>query len=69
MTAAASSDLDAQFAQALADAAPIPMLLDLTFQALREHQAEVTARLDAIERQITALEQAFREADEGGWPG
>jgi len=45
------------------------MLLDLTFQALREHQAEVTARLDAIERQITALEQTVREADEGGWPG
>ena len=63
-----SSDLDAQFAQALGDGVPLSVL-DVLWQGIGEIGAEVTARLDAIERQITALEQTVREADEGGWPG
>jgi hypothetical protein len=68
VNAASSTDLDAQFAQALADGVPLPVL-DVLWQGIGEIGAEVTARLDAIERRISGLEQAVREADEGGWPG
>ena len=68
MNAAPSSDLDAQFPQALADGVLLSVL-DVLWQGIGEIGAEVTARLDAIERRITALEQTVREVDEGGWVG